>query len=89
MPLPQANMMLFVFQDNRIHTSKYNILTFLPINLFEQFQRVANAYFLFLLILQVMFMLYFYVIYLLKYLYNLICLKHVICLLKYLYNLKK
>ncbi|XP_012865415.1 PREDICTED: probable phospholipid-transporting ATPase IM [Dipodomys ordii] len=38
--------------DNRIHTSKYNILTFLPINLFEQFQRVANAYFLFLLILQ-------------------------------------
>ncbi|XP_006895390.1 PREDICTED: probable phospholipid-transporting ATPase IM [Elephantulus edwardii] len=39
-------------QDNRIHTSKYNILTFLPINLFEQFQRVANAYFLFLLILQ-------------------------------------
>ncbi|KAB0375076.1 hypothetical protein FD755_013568 [Muntiacus reevesi] len=39
-------------KDNRIHTSKYNILTFLPINLFEQFQRVANAYFLFLLILQ-------------------------------------
>ncbi|XP_019065301.1 probable phospholipid-transporting ATPase IM isoform X2 [Fukomys damarensis] len=38
--------------DNRIHTSKYNIITFLPINLFEQFQRVANAYFLFLLILQ-------------------------------------
>ncbi|MBN3296332.1 AT8B2 ATPase, partial [Amia calva] len=40
------------FQDNRIKTSKYNIFTFLPINLFEQFQRVANAYFLFLLILQ-------------------------------------
>uniref|UniRef100_A0A8D1Z7X5 Phospholipid-transporting ATPase n=1 Tax=Sus scrofa TaxID=9823 RepID=A0A8D1Z7X5_PIG len=49
---PQTNVMLFLFQDNRIHTSKYNILTFLPINLFEQFQRVANAYFLFLLILQ-------------------------------------
>ncbi|XP_076983961.1 putative phospholipid-transporting ATPase IM isoform X2 [Tamandua tetradactyla] len=42
----------FQYADNRIHTSKYNVLTFLPINLFEQFQRVANAYFLFLLILQ-------------------------------------
>uniref|UniRef100_A0A669C6M0 Phospholipid-transporting ATPase n=1 Tax=Oreochromis niloticus TaxID=8128 RepID=A0A669C6M0_ORENI len=39
-------------QDNRIKTSKYNIFTFLPINLFEQFQRVANAYFSVLLILQ-------------------------------------
>lgn len=57
--LPQTNVMLFLFQDNRIHTCKYNILTFLPINLFEQFQRVANVYFLFLLILQVMFRLYF------------------------------
>uniref|UniRef100_S4RDT0 Phospholipid-transporting ATPase n=1 Tax=Petromyzon marinus TaxID=7757 RepID=S4RDT0_PETMA len=37
---------------NRIKTSKYNVVTFLPVNLFEQFQRVANAYFLFLLILQ-------------------------------------
>ncbi|XP_028678352.2 probable phospholipid-transporting ATPase IM isoform X1 [Erpetoichthys calabaricus] len=42
----------FCYADNRIKTSKYNIFTFLPINLFEQFQRVANAYFLFLLILQ-------------------------------------
>uniref|UniRef100_K7FHC2 Phospholipid-transporting ATPase n=1 Tax=Pelodiscus sinensis TaxID=13735 RepID=K7FHC2_PELSI len=40
------------FQNNHIKTSRYNILTFLPVNLFEQFQRVANAYFLFLLILQ-------------------------------------
>ncbi|XP_051829747.1 probable phospholipid-transporting ATPase IM [Antechinus flavipes] len=43
---------LRLLPNNRIHTSKYNILTFLPVNLFEQFQRVANAYFLFLLILQ-------------------------------------
>ncbi|CAH2274037.1 probable phospholipid-transporting ATPase IM isoform X1 [Pelobates cultripes] len=42
----------FHYATNAIKTSKYNILTFLPINLFEQFQRVANAYFLFLLILQ-------------------------------------
>ncbi|XP_064421799.1 phospholipid-transporting ATPase ID [Latimeria chalumnae] len=42
----------FQYANNRIKTSKYKILTFLPINLIEQFQRVANAYFLFLLILQ-------------------------------------
>uniref|UniRef100_H2UUS4 Phospholipid-transporting ATPase n=1 Tax=Takifugu rubripes TaxID=31033 RepID=H2UUS4_TAKRU len=38
---------------NAIKTSKYNFFTFLPLNLFEQFQRIANAYFLFLLVLQV------------------------------------
>ncbi|XP_042351750.1 probable phospholipid-transporting ATPase IM [Plectropomus leopardus] len=42
----------FSYADNHIKTSKYNFLTFLPINLFEQLQRVANAYFLVLLILQ-------------------------------------
>ncbi|XP_069839472.1 probable phospholipid-transporting ATPase IM [Dendropsophus ebraccatus] len=42
----------FKYANNGIKTSKYNVITFLPINLFEQFQRVANAYFLFLLILQ-------------------------------------
>ncbi|XP_041031149.1 phospholipid-transporting ATPase ID isoform X2 [Carcharodon carcharias] len=42
----------FQYANNRIKTSKYNVVTFLPINLFEQFQRVANAYFLFLLLLQ-------------------------------------
>ncbi|TMS05803.1 putative phospholipid-transporting ATPase IM [Larimichthys crocea] len=40
-------------KDNHIKTSKYNVFTFLPINLFEQFQRVANAYFVVLLILQI------------------------------------
>uniref|UniRef100_A0A8B9PBX1 Phospholipid-transporting ATPase n=1 Tax=Apteryx owenii TaxID=8824 RepID=A0A8B9PBX1_APTOW len=39
-------------RDNCIKTSKYNVVTFLPVNLFEQFQEVANTYFLFLLILQ-------------------------------------
>ncbi|XP_048847399.1 probable phospholipid-transporting ATPase IM isoform X1 [Brienomyrus brachyistius] len=41
------------YATNAIKTSKYNVFTFLPLNLFEQFQRIANAYFLFLLILQV------------------------------------
>uniref|UniRef100_A0A672T312 Phospholipid-transporting ATPase n=1 Tax=Sinocyclocheilus grahami TaxID=75366 RepID=A0A672T312_SINGR len=43
----------FSLKTNSIKTSKYNPFTFLPLNLFEQFQRIANAYFLFLLILQV------------------------------------
>ncbi|KAM6392036.1 phospholipid-transporting ATPase ID-like [Rhynochetos jubatus] len=42
----------FEYANNSIKTSKYNFFTFLPLNLFEQFQRIANAYFLFLLILQ-------------------------------------
>ncbi|EMP28219.1 Putative phospholipid-transporting ATPase FetA [Chelonia mydas] len=42
----------FQYASNCIQTSKYNIITFLPVNLFEQFQEVANTYFLFLLILQ-------------------------------------
>ncbi|KAM4528219.1 phospholipid-transporting ATPase ID-like [Odontesthes bonariensis] len=40
------------YANNAIRTSKYNIFTFLPLNLFEQFRRLANAYFLFLLLLQ-------------------------------------
>ncbi|XP_040102818.1 phospholipid-transporting ATPase FetA-like [Oryx dammah] len=43
---------LFGYPDNSVKTSKYNALNFLPMNLFEQFQRLANAYFLFLLFLQ-------------------------------------
>ncbi|XP_044736525.1 probable phospholipid-transporting ATPase IM isoform X3 [Chrysoperla carnea] len=42
----------FRYANNYIKTSKYSILTFLPLNLFEQFQRLANFYFLCLLILQ-------------------------------------
>ncbi|XP_070599782.1 phospholipid-transporting ATPase ID-like isoform X4 [Erythrolamprus reginae] len=42
----------FDYAKNSIKTSKYNLFTFLPLNLFEQFQRVANAYFLVLLLLQ-------------------------------------
>ena len=39
--------------DNSITTSHYNFITFLPLNLFEQFRRLANVYFLVLVILQV------------------------------------
>ncbi|CAJ0958411.1 unnamed protein product [Ranitomeya imitator] len=40
------------YAGNEIKTYKYNPITFLPLNLFEQFKRAANAYFLVLLILQ-------------------------------------
>ncbi|XP_040819527.1 phospholipid-transporting ATPase FetA-like [Ochotona curzoniae] len=42
----------FEYPNNTIKTSKYNAFNFLPLNLFEQFQRLANAYFLVLLFLQ-------------------------------------
>uniref|UniRef100_A0A8C9XZ91 Phospholipid-transporting ATPase n=1 Tax=Sander lucioperca TaxID=283035 RepID=A0A8C9XZ91_SANLU len=41
------------YSGNAIKTYKYNVLTFLPLNLYEQFKRVANLYFLVLLILQI------------------------------------
>ncbi|XP_059621420.1 phospholipid-transporting ATPase ID isoform X2 [Phlebotomus argentipes] len=42
----------FKYANNYIKTSKYTLLTFLPLNLLEQFQRLANFYFLCLLVLQ-------------------------------------
>lgn len=38
--------------SNEIRTAKYTIFNFIPKNLFEQFRRVANVYFLILIILQ-------------------------------------
>ncbi|XP_004865984.2 phospholipid-transporting ATPase IK isoform X1 [Heterocephalus glaber] len=40
------------YQTNGIHTAKYNFFSFLPWNLYEQFHRVSNLYFLFIIILQ-------------------------------------
>uniref|UniRef100_A0A7M4FAT6 Phospholipid-transporting ATPase n=1 Tax=Crocodylus porosus TaxID=8502 RepID=A0A7M4FAT6_CROPO len=40
------------YAGNSIKTYKYNPITFLPLNLLEQFKRAANFYFLVLLILQ-------------------------------------
>lgn len=39
--------------NNRVVTSKYTILNFLPKNLFEQFRRLANFYFLCVAVIQV------------------------------------
>ena len=38
--------------NNSIRTAKYTVLSFLPVNLFQQFTRVANMYFLFIAFLQ-------------------------------------
>ncbi|XP_036909700.1 phospholipid-transporting ATPase VA isoform X3 [Sturnira hondurensis] len=37
--------------DNRLKTTKYTLLSFLPKNLFEQFHRLANVYFVFIALL--------------------------------------
>ena len=41
------------FSNNQVSTSKYNWFTFLPTNIFIQFSKFANLYFLFLALLQV------------------------------------
>ncbi|XP_075972141.1 phospholipid-transporting ATPase VD [Anticarsia gemmatalis] len=37
--------------DNKVRTTKYTLLSFLPKNLFEQFHRIANVYFIFIVLL--------------------------------------
>ncbi|EMD32367.1 hypothetical protein CERSUDRAFT_118732 [Gelatoporia subvermispora B] len=39
------------YPRNKVRTSKYTILTFIPKNLYEQFRRIANLYFLLLVVL--------------------------------------
>ncbi|KAK9533376.1 hypothetical protein VZT92_008498 [Zoarces viviparus] len=39
------------YEGNAICTTKYSLLTFIPMNLFQQFHRAANLYFLFLVLL--------------------------------------
>ncbi|KAG0584958.1 hypothetical protein M758_3G246700 [Ceratodon purpureus] len=41
----------FKFTNNSVSTTKYNLITFFPKGLFEQFRRVANLYFLMIAIL--------------------------------------
>ena len=38
-------------RNNKIKTTKYTLLSFFPKNLFEQFHRFANMYFLFIVLL--------------------------------------
>ncbi|OUM67612.1 hypothetical protein PIROE2DRAFT_30469, partial [Piromyces sp. E2] len=40
------------YANNKIRTSKYTLLTFIPQNLYEQFHRVANIFFLFMVTMQ-------------------------------------
>ena len=40
------------FPDNRVKTTKYSCLTFFPANLMLQFSKLANAYFLIMVVLQ-------------------------------------
>lgn len=39
---------LKLYKSNKIRTTKYSLLSFLPKNLFEQLHRLANVYFIFL-----------------------------------------
>ncbi|KIY96365.1 phospholipid-translocating ATPase [Monoraphidium neglectum] len=40
------------FPSNELVTARYNVLSFVPVNLYQQFKRVANMYFLALICLQ-------------------------------------
>ncbi|KAM9320677.1 phospholipid-transporting ATPase IB [Gastrophryne carolinensis] len=58
MPEPAARCILInqpqstKYRDNRVSTAKYSLLTFLPRFLYEQIRRAANAFFLFIALLQ-------------------------------------
>ncbi|XP_071694162.1 probable phospholipid-transporting ATPase 4 [Rutidosis leptorrhynchoides] len=45
----------YKYPTNEVSTTKYNIITFLPKSLFEQFRRVANLYFLLVAVLSLTF----------------------------------
>jgi phospholipid-transporting ATPase len=48
---PHANSLHKRFVSNEIRTTKYTLLTFVPLNLFEQFRRATNIYLLLIAII--------------------------------------
>uniref|UniRef100_A0A8P4JX75 Phospholipid-transporting ATPase n=1 Tax=Dicentrarchus labrax TaxID=13489 RepID=A0A8P4JX75_DICLA len=44
----ELSQLLKLYKNNKIRTTKYSLLSFLPKNLFEQLHRFANVYFIFL-----------------------------------------
>ncbi|KAI9218609.1 hypothetical protein BC828DRAFT_388135 [Blastocladiella britannica] len=51
-PHPDSVDARTVFPTNEIRTTKYTLLSFFPRNLWEQFRRIANTYFLLMVVLQ-------------------------------------
>ncbi|ORY56739.1 phospholipid-translocating P-type ATPase [Neocallimastix californiae] len=50
--LDKYGVPLYQYKKNKLRTSKYTILTFIPGNLYEQFHRIANLFFLSMVIMQ-------------------------------------
>ena len=48
---PKTNENKIIYQTNKIRTTKYTPLNFIPMNIFFQFTNIANSYFLFIIIL--------------------------------------
>uniref|UniRef100_A0A3Q0RGP0 Phospholipid-transporting ATPase n=1 Tax=Amphilophus citrinellus TaxID=61819 RepID=A0A3Q0RGP0_AMPCI len=47
----ELKQLLKLYKSNKIRTTKYSLLSFLPKNIFEQLHRFANVYFIFLAVL--------------------------------------
>ncbi len=41
-----------MYKNNQVSTAKYNLITFFPKNIFYQFSKMANFYFLMMMILE-------------------------------------